>query len=379
MILKKIFTHPLQFGFLIFISFPSSAQCLEGNCANGYGKMDNGKSTYIGQFKNGETYGVGAHYDRVSGNVRTQIHDSKSTFAIVEFHNGTLEFGFRKAKELGRPNLLYNGFAVQGTTLYKQENSFDRQPMDFDFKSDRCLFGDCSNGLGGQFKSVREADGKIFYYLYMGYFKDGKYEGEGGWLATLSDFKSGSMEIGYFSAGKLVNGVSNWEDKNKNFYLFIENQHPVVSYDYEVPDHPPLADAATNPGTPPRKRHTFLSILGGVAVAAVVVVGTVALSEPHAAKQQGSPAGTGSVKCKYYVFWWTENNDTKMIIEGVGTAAESTARIMQNTKTLGTTQWFDSFQRAADFKMEKATAASSRGYEIGYKYASATATNCANK
>ena len=89
--------------------------------------------------------------------------------------------------------------------------------------------------------------------------------------------------------------------------------------------------------------------------------------------------GTGTVKCKYYVSWWIENNDTKMIIEGVGTAAESTATIVQNTRTIGTTLWFDSYQKAANFKMEKATSASSKGYEVGYKYASTTATNCANK
>ena len=47
------------FVLLICYASFSSAQCISGDCKNGWGKMDMGYATYEGQFKNGKPDGSG--------------------------------------------------------------------------------------------------------------------------------------------------------------------------------------------------------------------------------------------------------------------------------------------------------------------------------
>lgn len=350
--------------FLFIVLLPSSLRgqvCAEGICGNGYGKMDNTDSYYIGHFKNYKSSGSGLTYNKGNGNIRMAVYDDNGTalISVTEFHSGDLQMGYRKKNETDGKFYLYDGFDFSGQSLSKYVGG-QKSPLDFDFKSSNCLFGDCKEGFGGEYMVIKSRRDTLSY-LYTGNYKEGKWEGDG----TYYEFKSGDYYIGQFANNKELKGA--YFNNNNGMADFIENGIKTKSFKYIIPDNPPgLTQTQNIPNMhEQRKKDGFWKTMGKVAVGVVVVAAVVEVANLEKGSQP-TYKGHGTVNCKYMVQWWTENNDTQFVIVGVQTI-EATSVYIYNSSNINHPNFFDSYQTAANFRQEKANSAISNGYTITYR------------
>lgn len=172
-------------SFSIYNPF-ANAQCLSGDCRDGYGKFryENG-DIYIGQFENRQSDGQG----------------------VCMYKNGMKYIGSWKAGKIEGEGRMYlqNGSVKQG--IWK-DNKFDREG------SNGCISGNCQNGYGiflfddgskylGVFENgVPTVQGTVFYEdgsKYVGEWKNRKRNGKGTLFAP-----DGLVKDGIWQGDELV-------------------------------------------------------------------------------------------------------------------------------------------------------------------------------
>lgn len=194
-------------GLLAFILLCSSAytlqaQCIMGNCMNGYGKFksDDG-AVYEGEFKEGQRQGQGT-YHYINGDV----------------YRGEWANGLPQGQGI---RYLKDGSAIGGQWA---KGRLVDQSINVAKKSE-CLKGNCQNGYG----ELRDAKDR----LYKGEFKDGRREGKGVMVFENGDRYEGIWHDGlphgrgvrYYSNGHVDSGK--WirgqfaEDKVRTWALIV--------------------------------------------------------------------------------------------------------------------------------------------------------------
>lgn len=171
--------------FILSYTF-SSAQCLEGDCENGYGKSDLFYAVYEGTFKEGLPHGAG------------------KLFYDDYIYEGEIKEGL----EHGRGRLIYKDGTFEDVKYVmgkKKESRFIKvdasQWKSYEAKKDKnCISGDCANGTG----KYQFASGNV----YEGSFKEFQPEGQGIWY-----FANGDKYVGQTRNG-LKNGQGTYYFKN---------------------------------------------------------------------------------------------------------------------------------------------------------------------
>lgn len=218
-----------------------NAQCVVGNCTTGEGKYvwptgdsyegawKRGKQEglgkliltsgdyYVGSWSEGEKEGSGLIYQKTTNEFDLNyIIFGQTVISVIELDNGDLQFGYFKPGPDGKM-ALYDGYSFLSTGLFKIVHGVKEQ-LDFDFKSDRCLIGDCKSGFGGEYK----IDGEN-RYLRVGQYLDGKWHSAGGHY----NFKDGYFFMGIYAPGTPLpciknggqfnyeQGVANFEDEGQ--------------------------------------------------------------------------------------------------------------------------------------------------------------------
>lgn len=166
----------LTLAILFFTGFCLSvqAQCLEGDCKNGFGKMDLIYCIYEGTFLKGVPHGAG-----------TMFYEDYRYEGQVE-----------KGLEHGIGRIIYEDGSYEDASFYKGkklESKYVKVEVE-DYKSyeakrdPNCVSGDCSNGKGEyHFPSGNK---------YVGNFKDFQPNGNGDWNFANGDKYSGSVSNG---------------------------------------------------------------------------------------------------------------------------------------------------------------------------------------
>jgi hypothetical protein len=171
--------------FLIFI-LAGRAQCLEGDCENGYGKSDLFYAIYEGTFKDGIPHGAGKLiYDDYiyQGPIREGLEHGSGS---IVYKNGEIE---EVRYDMGNKKESYfvKVDAKEWKDYQKRRNEF-------------CISGDCNNGIG----KYKFPSGNI----YEGSFTNYHPEGKGTWY-----FANGDKYIGYTRNG-LKNGQGTYYFNN---------------------------------------------------------------------------------------------------------------------------------------------------------------------
>lgn len=164
----------------------SYAQCLEGNCDNGYGKYDLFYAIYEGTFINGSPNGAGKlFYD--------------DYVYVGEIKDG-LEHG--KGKILYKDGSFEDVIYIMGKKKESQYVKIDAKDWKpYEAKRDKnCISGDCANGIG----KYQFASGNI----YEGPFVNFQPEGNGKWYFANGEKYFGSVKNG------LKNGKGTYYFKN---------------------------------------------------------------------------------------------------------------------------------------------------------------------
>jgi hypothetical protein len=171
----------ILFGLLfgLFLIQNADAQCISGDCKNGRGTfLFPSGAKYIGDFKNGETHGVGVCYytngSKYSGEWRNRYPEGKGTKTYAD---GTTRTGlWLKGKPVDESgNVLAEYIAKK-----KEERADDGTNI-----QSGCLAGDCQSGTG----TFAYPDGSKF----EGNFVNGKFDGEGTFY-----FANGDKYVGQF-------------------------------------------------------------------------------------------------------------------------------------------------------------------------------------
>lgn len=168
------------------MSTSSMAQCIEGDCENGYGKSDLFYAIYEGTFKDGIPHGAGKLF----------------------YDDYTYEGEIKAGLEHGRGIHLYGDGSIEKVKytmgkkvkdLYVKEDS--SQWKSYQTKRDKnCISGDCANGIG----KYEFTSGNV----YEGPFVDFQPEGNGKWF-----FANGEKYFGVVKDG-LKNGNGTYYFKN---------------------------------------------------------------------------------------------------------------------------------------------------------------------
>lgn len=183
---------PLLFLILICFSASLTAQCLEGDCENGYGKIDMGWVVYEGTFKEGIPEGAGTFFYedyRYEGQVSQGLENGKGR---IIYDDGNFE---EVTYEMGK----------------KQESQYIKTAAEdwksYEAKGDPyCVSGNCANGTG----EYHFPSGNV----YKGPFKDYQPHGLGSWSFANGDRFEGSVVNGqkqgqgsyYFADGWIFSG-----------------------------------------------------------------------------------------------------------------------------------------------------------------------------
>jgi hypothetical protein len=175
-------------GLLLFLLITNTlfAQCLEGDCKNGYGKYDLFYAIYEGTFVNGIPNGAGKlFYDDYTyeGEIKEGVEHGRG---VLIYKDGSIE----KVKyNMGKK--IKDLFVKEDASKWKS----------YEAKRDKnCISGDCANGFGKyQFSSGN---------VYEGPFVDFQPEGNGKWYFTNGDKYFGVVKDG------LKNGQGTYYFKN---------------------------------------------------------------------------------------------------------------------------------------------------------------------
>lgn len=179
------------FVLLICYASFSSAQCISGDCKNGWGKMDMGYATYQGQFKNGKLDGSGTmdygEGNKYQGEWKNGVEHGrgllfeKNVATQIEYDNGV---------KIGKVEPLL----VIGTDGVQKQKE--------DIKG--CISGDCANGFGVmEFPSGNR---------YEGYFKNYQFHGKG-----KMSFKSGNYIDAVFENHVPKTGIFYYKENDTKF------------------------------------------------------------------------------------------------------------------------------------------------------------------
>lgn len=218
---------------LLFGPYAEAQKCIEGNCKNGFGEMDSGDSFYVGEFKAGKWDGPGMRYNKESGAIAMSNYlAGEPTISIVEFHSGSLEFGYRKKNESDGKLYLHNGFYFREDGLFKFVDG-NRSKLEFDFETSKCLIGDCENGFGAEYLIDVDIKDDTAAYLFVGYYSNGSWDGEGGYY----EFGSGDFFVGRFLDNTEWNGaLINHMD---GIASFMEEGRETKILSFAIPVSPP--------------------------------------------------------------------------------------------------------------------------------------------
>lgn len=166
---KALFTF-----LLACFSIALQAQCLEGDCKDGFGKMDLIYCVYEGTFLKGMPNGAGTMY----------------------YEDYRYEGEVEKGLEHGHGRIIYKDGSYEDVTYYrgkKQESKYEKvvatEYKSYQAKRDpNCVSGDCANGKGEyHFPSGNK---------YVGNFKDFQPNGYGDWNFSNGDKYSGEVASG---------------------------------------------------------------------------------------------------------------------------------------------------------------------------------------
>lgn len=198
--------------FIILISKFISAQCLSGDCENGFGMFKyKSENTFEGYFKDAKIHDLGIFYFKNGATIWGAIRDQKfNGFGAVYFKNGSSYFGNLK-------NGLQHGLGV----LYDQKKNPHSAGMWESGKlinslsanqtgnQDNCA-GNCENGYGklklsdttfvqGIFQNNEAVFGTIQTkeYAYYGPIKKNLSNGIG-----IIEYYNAKKHLGYFKEGK---------------------------------------------------------------------------------------------------------------------------------------------------------------------------------
>lgn len=189
--------------FLFLVSISGFAQCLSGDCKNGFGKYDFGFAVYEGNFKsekpNGQgtmDYGAG---DKFVGNFTNGQEDGdgqlykKNIPQDVTYVNGKVKI------RVVQTNIGANAPTIEG-----------------------CLQGDCYNGFG----KIKFPSGN----LYEGNFVYGIRDGEGKFV-----FASGNVLTATFKDNEPVQGSFFYVKENTTFHGSFTADGTPKTGDYKYP------------------------------------------------------------------------------------------------------------------------------------------------
>jgi hypothetical protein len=176
----------LYFTIITLVAQFSAAQCLEGDCENGYGKYDLFYAIYEGTFKDGLPHGAGKLFYEgytYEGEIKEGVEHGRG---MVTYPDGS----FQKVKyEMGKK--IESQFIKEDASQYKS----------YEAKCNaNCISGDCANGSG----KYRFPSGNV----YEGSFVNFQPDGNGKWY-----FANGEKYFGAVKNG-LKNGKGTYYFKN---------------------------------------------------------------------------------------------------------------------------------------------------------------------
>lgn len=235
---------PMKSGILIIIllsiTFFTTAQCVEGDCVNGYGREVFDDHTYSGFYKDGlfDGWGLvkysngdvfkGAFAEGKVHGVGILIFGSTDRSVYAEFEDGELNgYGFileggdvaeankyKDGKVVKRMELDYVNNVTRGLCRGNCTSGFGLEAYEpgnyyFGFFTNNAyrgvgvrVFGNGGVYKGGLHKSKRSGFGEYTYpsgNVYIGMWKGGERHGPGAFIYT-----DGSEKIGYFKNGEYI-------------------------------------------------------------------------------------------------------------------------------------------------------------------------------
>jgi hypothetical protein len=399
-LLRKVSKGLLALLFLVLIGPPAFSQkCLEGDCQDGYGKLDWGGGFDLGFFKKGVIVGPGLTYWNVNGSIRLAnfAADGSAPLSIVEFQNGQLQFGARKVDPKDQMDRLHNGFDFTNNGLSKVVDGVFT-PLEFKFDKEACLIGDCENGFGAEYLIVT-GEKDTTSYLYAGNYKDGSWDGNGAYY----EFSSGDYFVGTFTNNSEWTGAFFNSDAGRADFMVDGQDAKTMSY--SIPDVPPgntpkpvevapvivtrneKTETKTTQKEPAKvkKRGSFWKTLGDIALVTAALIAEDAKSTNKTSTYRGAGGGGGgSLSCLYFVETYTQKGNTEFVIYGPNVIEKSYKGIYASVTSGHKIQFFESSQAAYAYEREKANAAIKQGYDIKYKplkvpTATIKSKGCANK
>ncbi len=256
-----------------FFSTQILAQCVKGNCQNGYGTFTyKSGATYKGEFLNGEINGQGALYfsngDRYIGEWENRYREGKGKLTFVNgdvyqgnfirnefnghgvfnFANGNKYDGnFEDGQFQGKGSMIYaNGDKYEGNWKNNQRHGFGKLVLtngeieEGEWGNDRYLEADVAVIAAAEDelvdKNLRDCrstycdSGKGYYNYpdgskYVGEFKDGKAIGHG-----TCYYANGDKYVGYWrNHGPNGEGVYTYKSNGKTIAAIWQNGNPIRS------------------------------------------------------------------------------------------------------------------------------------------------------
>ena len=129
------------------------SQCISGDCVNGHGKyITSWMDKYVGEWKDGVMHGQGVY-----------------SFSNGDEYVGNFKEGLRHGHGV---YIKVDGEKLSGMW---ENNQFMGEEKDLGLVFN-CISGDCVNGKG-ESKNIKGD-------IYVGFFKDGKFHGQGSFLAA---------------------------------------------------------------------------------------------------------------------------------------------------------------------------------------------------
>lgn len=194
----------LLFIWMIFTISFGYAQCLEGDCENGFGKSDLFYAIYEGTFLNGIPHGAGKlFYEEYTyvGEISEGLENGHGT---LYYKDGSFEeLIYEKGNKVEN---RYEKVSAKNWKSYKAKR--DKQ----------CISGDCANGKG------------VYLFVsgnrYEGNFKNFQPDGFGTWIFANGDKYKGNLKKGvkngkgtyYYSNGWTFSGTYNKDSEFNGTY-----------------------------------------------------------------------------------------------------------------------------------------------------------------
>lgn len=196
--MKKYMSYAAAVLFLLSFSLTSDAQCLQGDCSNGYGKFRyRSGAIYEGDFRQGKSNGKGiltfTNGNKYLGDWQDSHRQGQGKLLFREGH--TYVGGFVKSKMRGKGIMRYvNGDSYDGDW----ENDRPNGSGAYSFNNGDRYEGNFANGSF-------DGEGTMFYgdgSRYEGLWQESKKHGNG----TLH-LNTGEVQFGKWTAGQRTDAV----------------------------------------------------------------------------------------------------------------------------------------------------------------------------